>query len=419
MTNTAIHDKEREYLYDWNKIGESEITAPDTVEIDDETLRDGLQSPSVRQPDLGEKIQILHHMEAIGIHAADIGYPGAGPKVLDHVVALAEEIDREGFNIVPNCAGRTHPTDILPIAEAQQRSGVPIEAALFLGSSPIRQFVEGWDADFLVETTVEAVCLARREGLEVMYVTEDTTRAKPGTIDALFKAAIEHGASRLCVCDTVGHATPHGVRQLVAHVQALIGDADVKIDWHGHNDRGLGLINAIAAIEAGVDQVHGTALGVGERCGNTSMDQLLVNMRLMGFLGPDVDLTQLPAYVQKVSEYCQVPVPYNYPVVGKDAFETATGVHAAAVIKALRKGDDWLANRVYSGVPADVFGLEQRITIGPMSGRSNVTFWLEKRGYEPKGELVDTIFNAAKRSHRIFTDEELVALIGQPADAPA
>jgi 2-isopropylmalate synthase len=272
--------------------------------------------------------------------------------------------------------------------------------------------------DRMLENSRKAVQFAVSEGLEVMYVTEDTTRARPETIDRLYRTAIDCGARRICVCDTVGHAEPRGVAALVSHIAGVIqsSGASVKIDWHGHNDRGLALPNSMAAIEAGADQVHGCALGIGERCGNASMDLLIVNLRLAGYLPDDVDLTYLPRYVERVSQACQVPVPKNYPVVGKDAFETGTGVHAAAVIKAFKKNDHWLANRVYSGVPADVFGREQSITIGPMSGKSNVVFWLERRGIEPKDDLVDRIFDAAKKTNHVFTDEEIYQLLKRPVD---
>ncbi|MDF1665506.1 MAG: 2-isopropylmalate synthase, partial [Planctomycetota bacterium] len=265
--------------------------------------------------------------------------------------------------------------------------------------------------DKLLQCTEDAVKLCVKRELECMFVTEDTTRAHPETVDKLYRTAIECGARRIVVCDTVGHVTPHGVHELIKFVKNIIKSTgeDVTIDWHGHNDRGLGLINAMAAIEAGVDVVHGAALGIGERCGNTAMDQLIVNLRLMGYFDEAIDLSLLPKYINKISEYCCVPVPGNYPVFGPDAFETATGVHAAAVIKAIKKGDMWLANRVYSGVPADVFGLSQSITIGPMSGRSNVIHWLNERKIDSADELVDRIFNKAKQSTTTLTENEILA----------
>lgn len=403
--------KEQEYLYDWNLVGEGEIARPGTVELDDETLRDGLQSPSVRQPDLSEKLEILHRMSALGIHAADIGYPSADPAVLDHVVTLAEEISNEGLAIEPNCAGRTHASDILPISEAQQRSGVAIEASLFLGSSPIRQFVEGWDVDFLVRTTEEAVTLARNEGLEVMYVTEDTTRARADVLEKVYTTAIEAGARRICLSDTVGHATPWGVRALVKFARQIVANSGeaVKIDWHGHRDRNLSVINSLAALSAGANRVHGCGLGIGERVGNTPMETLLVNLKLLGWL--DADLHGLPAYCDAISRATDTPVPNNCPAIGKDAFETSTGVHAAAVLKALRTGDTWLANRIYSGVPADELGREQEITVGPMSGRANAVAWLTKRGHACDDETVNRILAAAKVSDHVLSEGEVLALL--------
>lgn len=417
MHGDASGDREQELLYDWNKVGEGSIAIPGVVELNDETLRDGLQSPSVRQPSLDEKLDILHRMARLGIHSADIGYPGADPVVLDHVIALAQEIESEGFEIAAGCAGRTHPSDILPIAEAQQRSGVAIEAALFLGSSPIRQFVEGWDADFLVRTTVDAVTLARKEDLEVMYVTEDTTRARPDVLMRVYTAAIEAGARRICLADTVGHATPWGVRALVMLAREIVVKTgeDVKIDWHGHRDRNLSVINSLAALSAGADRVHGCGLGIGERVGNTPMEMLLVNLNLLGWI--DTDLSELPAYCEAISKATDTPIPSNCPGIGKDAFVTSTGIHAAAVLKAQRIGDTWLANRIYSGVPADQLGREQEIAVGPMSGKANAVAWLTKRGHSSDDATVDRILAAAKRSDRVLHDDEILELLST-AGAP-
>ncbi len=399
-------DRPADLIYDWNT-SEGFTPLRKGIEFDDETLRDGLQSPSVVDPPIEKKFEILRLMDRIGIHTADVGLPGAGPRAVEDVTALCRLIDEEKLSITANCAGRTHPNDIMAISTIQQETGVPIEACTFIGSSPIRQYAEDWTLARMLKNTIEASELCQREGLKQMYVTEDTTRSTPETIRALYTAAIEHGARRICVCDTVGHVTPVGVRSLIRYVKSIVADSgeDVRIDWHGHRDRDLDVMNSIAAIEGGADRIHGTALGIGERCGNTSLDLLLVNLKLWGAI--DQDLTELPRYVRTVSEACHVPIPKNYPVFGTDAFETATGVHAAAVIKAFKKDDTWLANRVYSGVPADVFGLEQKISIGPMSGRSNVVYWLEHRNIEASEDRVDAIFQWAKKSNRLLTDEEI------------
>ncbi len=411
LDTASVFEREQQLLYDWNLVG-GEFPAPTKpVELNDETLRDGLQSPSVLHPPVEKKRELLHRMEALRIDSADIGYPGAGGRALDDVVSLAQEIDRCRLRIQPNCAGRTVAEDIYAIAEAQQRSGVAITAALFLGSSPIRQYAEGWDLDFLLRTTEQAVTLARRQGLSVMYVTEDTTRAHPEHLRQLYATAIRAGAGRICLADTVGHATPWGVRNLVRFIRQVVQEVGepVAIDWHGHRDRGLELINALAAVSEGADRVHACGLGIGERVGNLAMDLLLVNLKLLGWT--DRDLRPLPDYCRAVSEATGMPIPPNYPVVGKDAFETSTGVHAAAILKALRKGDRWLANRVYSGVPADEFGMEQVISVGPMSGQANVLMWLSRRGLPQDHHIVERVIQRAKASDRVLRDEEILELL--------
>ncbi len=403
---------EKEMIYDWNKLEVKEF--PDKViELDDETLRDGLQSPSVVTPSIDKKIEILHLMNDLGIQMADIGLAGAGPKAKEDVYYLAKEIADSKLNIQADSACRTVKEDILAVVDVSQRAGIPIEVSAFLGCSPIRQYVEEWTLDLMLRRTEEAVKFVIKNNLPVMYVTEDTTRSTPETIRKLYTTAIECGARRICVCDTVGHATPEGVINLVRFVKKVVEDTgeDVKIDWHGHRDRGLSIPNSIAAIYAGADRIHGTALGIGERAGNTPMDILLVNLKLMGLI--DNDLSKLPEYCKTVSEYCNVPLVPNYPVIGSDAFRTGTGVHAAAIIKAHKKGHHWLADRVYSGVPASLFGLRQIIEIGPMSGKSNVIFWLENRNIEPEQDLVELIFNAAKKSDRILSDFEILKIVSR------
>jgi 2-isopropylmalate synthase len=403
---------QNELIHDWNT-DDGTPAGPSQVMLDDETLRDGLQSPSAIDPPIEKKRELLHLMNGLGIDTANVGLPGAGPRAESDVEALCREIAGAKLAIDANCAARTIVKDIDPIVRVTQKTGVPIEACLFIGSSPIRQYAEGWDEEFLVRQSTEAITYAVKHGLRVMYVTEDTTRALPSTVSRLYSEAVRAGASRVCVADTTGHATPDGARRIVRFVRSVLdaaGGAHIGIDWHGHRDRGLGLVNGLAAFEAGATRVHGTALGIGERCGNAEIDLLLVNLKLLGWI--DRDLTTLGKYCHVASEALGRPVPENYPVVGQDAFETATGVHAAAVIKAFKKGDAWLADRIYSGVPAGEFGFRQSIRIGPMSGRSNVIFWLESHGVEPTDERVDRIYGAAKESNRLLKDGEIRALCG-------
>ncbi len=401
-------------IYDWNLAADTEMwPARGRVELDDETLRDGLQSPSVISPSIEDKLRILHMMAELGIESANLGLPGAGQHVVEDVTRLAREIGTQKLPIFPNCAARTVRQDMEPIVEIAQRTGVEIEAACFIGSSPIRQYTEGWDLERLLELTEEAVGFGVGEGLPVMFVTEDTTRANPEDLRRLYTVAVEAGARRVCVADTVGHATPEGARLVIRFVREVVDATgeEVRVDWHGHKDRGLAVINSLAAAEAGADRLHGTALGIGERVGNTPIDLLLVNMQLLGWA--ERDLTRLPDYCELVAETTGVGLAANHPVVGKDAFRTATGVHAAAIIKARAKGDDWLADRIYSSVPASLVGRRQVIDVGPMCGKSNVVCWLEERGLEAREDLVQSIFEHAKKSTRTLTEGEILDICRQ------
>jgi 2-isopropylmalate synthase len=403
--------EEKSLIHDWATTGPRQAHWPDHAMLDDETLRDGLQSPSVTDPALEIKVELLHLMDRLGIETADVGLPGAGPRQREAVSRLCREISDQNLKIQPNCAARTLMVDIQPIAEVTQSTGVPIEACLFIGSSPIRQYAEEWDLTHVLRHSQEAIRFAIQEGLEVMYVTEDTVRSCPEHLRVLLTAAIEAGARRVCLCDTVGAAVPEGAFNLVSWVKELIGGlgVEVGIDWHGHRDRGVDMANTLAAIQGGATRVHGTALGIGERVGNTPMEQILVNLKLLGVR--DDNLTSLPEYVELVAKTTGVPIPVNTPIIGRDCFRTATGVHAAAVIKAQRKGDAWLADRVYSGVPASWVGRAQEIEVGPMSGNSNVIYYLRTRGLPASPEVVQAVMLAAKQSAKILTEDEVLEVV--------
>ena len=404
-------DRVAGFVFDWNELGRRGRLTPANVTFFDETLRDGLQNPSVIDPGIDQKLKILHLMDDLGIHVADVGLPGSSKRAFDDVLRLCREVVDCKMNIKVACAGRTVIGDITPMIEVSQRAGIPIEVYAFIGSSPIRQYAEQWDVALIAKRSAEAIDVAVKAGLAVCYVTEDTTRSRPEVLTTLFRAAIEHGASRLCLSDTVGHATPDGVRNLIQFTKSVIAGtgATVGLDWHGHNDRGLALVNAIWALEFGADRVHGTALGIGERVGNAQMELILLNLKLLGLL--EQDLTKLLEYCQAVATAVKWDVPINYPLVGRDAFRTGTGVHAAAIIKAMAKGDAWLADRIYSGVPAGMFGRTQEICIGFMSGASNVNYWLSQRGIASNEELVTEILQAAKAQDHMMTDEEVMAVV--------
>ncbi len=398
-------------IHDWNRAGGAPAFLNNRVPLLlDETLRDGLQSPSVRDPEISAKRDLLHRLSKLGIHSIDLGMPGAGSKASAAVKALMLEIRDHRLPISPNVAVRTLEADLIHVAEIQQKVGMPLEVGAFLGSSPVRMDVEGWDVAFLVKTVRSAAIFCRLNAIPMMMVTEDTTRANPDVLKAIYRTALEEGAEGICLSDTCGHSTPEGVRNLVRFIQEeVIEGQEIRMDWHGHNDRGLGVANAIAAFEAGADRLHGSILGIGERCGNVALDQLMVNLILMGYW--QGDLTDLPALGERVAELCDFEIPANYPVLGRDAFRTGTGVHAAAIVKALNRGDAQLADAVYSAVPASMVGRRQEIEIGPVAGHSNVVYWLEMNGHDVNEDRVNRILDRAKHSNRILTDAEIEAML--------
>ncbi len=406
-------ERARDLIFDWNEVNRKGRILPRNATFFDETLRDGLQNPSVVDPPIDAKLEILHLMEDLGIHVADIGLPGSSKRAFDDCLRMCREISDQKMKLRVACAGRTVVSDITPMVELSQRAGVPVEVYAFIGSSPIRQYAENWDVDLIAKRSAEAIDVAVKEGLRVAYVTEDTTRSRPEVLTTLFRAALDHGASRICLSDTVGHATPDGVRNLIQFTRNVIagtGRTDVGIDWHGHNDRGLALENAIWAFEYGADRVHATGLGIGERVGNAPMELLLLNLKLLGQIEGQ-DLTKLLDYCQAVARAVHWDIPINYPLVGRDAFRTATGVHAAAIIKSMAKNDTWLADRIYSGVPASMIGRQQEICIGFMSGASNVNYWLAQRNIPSSDVLVAAILEAAKSQNHIMTEDEVLRVV--------
>ncbi len=399
--------RENDIIYDWNEVKRHAPPINHKFKLVDETLRDGIQSPSITNPHIEAKLEILHCMEALGIEVADVGLPGAGAQAVADVTRLVEEIRDQKMKIEPNCAARTHQADVQAVVDISQKTGMPIEVCGFLGSSPVRQLVENWDVPHMTKLVTDSADLAVKNGCPFSFVTEDTIRSHPDTLRTLFNAAIDHGATRLILCDTVGHATPDGLYNLLEFTRKVIDEtgAKIELDWHGHNDRGLALTLCLSALEFGIDRVHGTCLGVGERVGNASIDQTLLNLNLLGVI--DRDLRALRRYVDAVSKYYGVEIPYNYPAFGHDAFRTATGVHAAAIAKALMMGRRDLADRVYSSVAASEVGCKQLVEIGFYSGKANVQVWLIEHELEVSEARIQAILTRAKLGTATLTDTEI------------
>jgi 2-isopropylmalate synthase len=395
-------------IHDWNA---SEDASPASaglpaVALLDDTLRDGLQNAAVRQPTAEEKRELLHLMAGAGVQSVNLGLPASSSAAFESAELLCREIARERLNLAVVCAGRTLEADMHAIVELAERTGLPIEGHAFVGTSAIRARAEGWDTGLLAERTRSALRVLTGAGLAAAFVSEDTTRSSPDTLRELFGVALDAGATRLCLCDTVGHATPSGARRLVAFTQDLLAahGTRIPVDWHGHNDRGLGLANALAALDAGVSRVHATVLGVGERVGNVQLELLVLNLALAGRM--PFELEPLARYASRAAELLGWTIPPNHPLLGENAFRTATGVHASAIVKAKRLGQAF-SDQVYSAVPAGAVGRKQEIRIGRMSGRANVVSWLEEHGIEESDAVVRAVLERARSADHLLSDEEI------------
>lgn len=374
----------------------------------DETLRDGLQAPSVRNLTLNQKITMIEHMVRSGVRAADLGFPGSDPAALRECIEIAKWIVATGYPLVQAYAGRTHPSDIDAICEIAQACGVVVEAYIFIGISPIRQYVEQWDIAQIQQKIRKSVAQCRREGVEFVLVLEDTIRCTPQVLRRIYDVAVELGIRRVALCDTVGAALPSGTESLIHWSNSYFSyrGHPVALEWHGHNDRGLALINSLTAHALGCARVHGTILGIGERAGNASLDLLMLNSHLDEHA--KYDLVALREYCEYAAQVLGVGIPGNYPAMGENVFQTSAGVHASAIFKAHEKGSLPIKDAVYSGVPASLLGREQEILVDSSSGAINVKYWLLINGYECENEdVIKQVLARAKASCQPLTDEQI------------
>lgn len=329
--NNAESEREPAHRPGFTKTAIPHIGAvPKKIRVVDETLRDGLQNPSGKNPPVEHKIALLPAMVKVGVDVVSVGLPAAGGRYEADTLALCEAIRDQKLPLVATAAARTVVSDVEGIARASDKTSLPIEVYSFIGSSPIRQYVESWSTDFLVKAVTGAANAARVHKLPFCLVTEDTTRSHPDVLRTLFHAAVDAGATRLCLCDTTGHVTPYGVEELVAFARGFlseIGADHVELDWHGHNDRGLGLPIALWAAAAGVDRVHGTGLGVGERVGNTPLELLVDNLGLLGARSRP-SREALVDYCDRAARALDWEIPFDHPIAGPRA-RKATELHAS------------------------------------------------------------------------------------------
>ncbi|MEV0459000.1 LeuA family protein [Catellatospora methionotrophica] len=403
--------------FNWNNVPveEPEPPAPDAADgiLFDETLRDGIQAPNVRTPSIDEKLRIVDFMAEVGVGSADLGFPGSGPAAAEQCARIARHIADRGLPIAQGYAGRTHPADIAAICGVSQSAGVRVEAYAFIGVSPIRQYVEDWDLDMIKANIVESADSCRREDVEFVLVLEDTVRCTPEILGQIYDVAIDCGVGRVTLCDTVGAAVPAGTASLIRWTTRYFADRGrpVGLDWHGHNDRGLALANSLTALALGCQRVHGTILGVGERAGNASIDQLIVNHHLED--GSAYDLLALRRYCDYAAGVLGVDIPDNYPAMGRDVFKTSAGVHATAILKAHEKGNQRVKDTVYSSVPASSLGRAQEVLIDSSSGANNIRYWLTMHGFPVEDSSIKRILDTAKMSTTPLDDQQIRQMLAE------
>lgn len=404
---------QKEIFYTWNSVSPERLgdVKVDALKFDcvfDETLRDGIQAPTVRNPPLEAKKKIVDYMVRSGVRHADLGFPGANETALNECVQLVEHIKENSHELKPAFAGRTTTSDISAISRVAELTQMNIEAYGFVAISPIRRYVQGWDISEIQSSIKTSSKECREGGSEFVLVLEDAFRCPPETLKEIYDVALESCPSRICLCDTVGAALPEGTKALIQWTAGYLQDQNggIPLEWHGHNDRGMAVANSLAALDAGCSRVHGTILGVGERAGNAALDQLIVNLYSTTDL-PE-NLKPLVDYADFAQEELAVNLPYNYPALGRDVFKTSAGVHAAAILKAHKSGNSILKDMVYSSVVASQLGREQEVLIDEVAGANNVEYWFLSQGRTDfTKEKSEAILREAKSRKGFLSDEEI------------
>ena len=398
-----------EILFTWN---ERPRGIRPQIEIEDDTLRDGLQASFIRKPTIDEKAELIRLSAGIGARHVVLAFPASSPAEFADSQRLLSVIKDHDVPMTPWFLGRAVTEDMEPILRLRDSYGGNVGAAFFIGTSPIRRHVEKWDFGGILERIATTMDYLRRAGLPCSFSVEDASRTPPDEIEQMVELAVRYSAYSIAVCDTVGESTPHGVRLLIGFIKSIISkhSSDLKILWHGHNDRGLALANSIAAIEAGADIIGGAFLGIGERTGNTALEQVI--MYLHQTRTGTFDLKGLIPYARKLAAATEFQIPVNAPVVGPQAFATCTGTHAAAVLKAAELGTDF-EDYVFSSIPASELGAMQDIGVGPTSGMANARYVLERGNMPSSAELAAELLAYAKRQRRPLQQDDIVAWYGQ------
>lgn len=390
-------------VYDWN-MTDADAPLARGVRVIDETLYEAVHAASAL-PDAGAISELLRCMPAIGI--SEVGLGALSASTLPEIVRRARLIAEERLPLAPACVVDAVSTEVDRVAHVLDASGGRLTVTLLVQASSLQQRALGQAPDRALADLEGALEAAARCGADSALLLHDAGRAHPAPLRRIVNAALGHGVERVCLWDSAGRTSPRGAGRLVAFMRRVAAERDalIQVGWFGRNDRDLALASALEARRRGADALHATALGLGHGAGCVPIDLLLANLLLLEVI--DSDLSALKQYCDLAARAFGFSIPASYPVFGGDAFRTATGVHAAAIIKARDKGDHWLADRVYSSVPAGLFGLHQIIDVGPMSGESNAVAWLRHHGFTPQPELVKRIIARAKASKATLTAEEM------------
>ena len=385
----------REYLYSWNRLDREQYRR---VRIEEDT-RDALQSARAVQPSTLQRKKLLDLSAKVGVHFAFLGFPAASRREADQCVALVEHIATQRLEIEPVLMARALESDIEPILGIRERSSRDVTADIFIGTSGLRLKVEGWTLDAMLGKIRKAARFASENDLNFRISLEDSTRTAPDELAKSARAAIDAGAKAIILCDTVGDCLPSGASRTTAFVMELIerAGADVDVGWHGHNDKGLSLANALASIEAGASIVSGTFTGMGERTGNIPLEQMILILSEAG--NEMYDLRYLTRACELFCLSSRIEMAPGLPIVGRDAFSTSTGTHAAAIRKARAMGRDF-EDLVYSAVSAGALGRAQTLLIGPNSGRGAICAVLEEMSIPATDRTVGLVLHHCKENDR-------------------
>lgn len=391
-----------------------------TAQIDDETLRDGLQSSGIRHPTPEEGLVLFDLMYQLGTQRADIGFAAAGEAHMKRIKAIAEHNSILDPKMEISCAARMTPQDIEPIVQISQEIGAHFWADAFIGITPERIDSEGWNQKQMIEWVENTVGFSLENDVDVMLVTESTIdgiEKNAEFLEQIYLTGLNKGAKRVCISDTTGARLPHEVEEAVLWMRQLLnrsGFEKVAIDFHGHNDLRSAVPNSIAALRAGAQRVHATILHAGERRGNTDRTALQLQLRRTGMDQGAYNLRVIPEYVRQASRILGIEVRESYPGIGDESRAVISGVHASAVLKAKKIQED-NAGGVYLPVNyQELLGVEPShvVRIGPMAGRASVHLWAIFQGLDEISDAQATkVIAWAKKEKRALTDDEIRKLL--------